>query len=134
LHFVGEKEFGPVPCLAICQDKESGKFVLYYCESDWSPVGIGASYNSVDAAKRRAERIYPGSSACWTPAEFTVADAERFLDEQFSDLRCSSLCFRAGMNGFLAKPVSPEALRAEIERIVSQTTAPRDPANLIPLA
>jgi CheY-like chemotaxis protein len=42
------------------------------------------------------------------------------------------LCFRAGMNGFLAKPVSPEALRAEIERIVSRTPAPRDPANLIP--
>jgi len=42
------------------------------------------------------------------------------------------LCFRAGMNGFLAKPVSPEALRAEIERIVSRASAPRDPVNLVP--
>jgi len=81
-------EIGRVPCLAICQDKDSVQFMLYYCDSDWKPLGI-ASYNSVEAAKRRAERIYPGSIACWVQAQFTDADADRFLKEQFSDLQCS---------------------------------------------
>jgi CheY-like chemotaxis protein len=30
-----------------------------------------------------------------------------------------TLCIRAGMDGFLAKPVSPATLRAEIERLRS---------------
>jgi len=85
LMFVDGKEIGRVPCLAICQDKDSTQFMLYYCDSNWSPVGI-ASYDSVDAAKRRAERIYPGSTACWVEAQFTEADADRFLDEKFSDM------------------------------------------------
>jgi hypothetical protein len=88
LMFVGEKEIGRVPCLAICQDKKSPQFMLYYCDSDWSPIGI-ASYDTVAAAKRRAERIYPGSSACWTDAQFTEEDANRYLEERFSASRCS---------------------------------------------
>jgi hypothetical protein len=76
LMFVGGEEIGQVPCLAICQDKDSPQFMLYYCNSDWSPVGI-ASYDTVAAAKRRAERIYPGSSACWVEAKFTEEDADR---------------------------------------------------------
>jgi hypothetical protein len=88
LQFVGEKEIGRVPRLAICQDKDSPAFMLYYCESDWSLIGI-ASYDTVAAAKRRAERIYPGSSACWVEAQFTEEDAERYLNEKFADSRCS---------------------------------------------
>ena len=81
-------EIGRVPCLAVCADKDSPEFMLYYCDSNWKPLGI-ASYDSIDAAKRRAERIYPGSNACWTQAQFTEADAERFLEEQLSEQRCS---------------------------------------------
>jgi hypothetical protein len=81
-------EIGRVPCLAICQDKGSPQFMLYNCDSDWKALGV-ASYDSVEEAKQRAERIYPGSIACWTQAQFTEADAERFLEEQFSDMRCS---------------------------------------------
>jgi hypothetical protein len=88
LMFVGGKEIGRVPCLAICQDKGSMQFMLYHCDSDWSPIGI-ASYDTIAAAKRRAERIYPGSSACWTEAQFTEDDAKHYLDEMFSGLRCS---------------------------------------------
>jgi ClpX C4-type zinc finger len=85
---VGAKEIGRVPCLAICKDKESPQVTLYCCDSDWAPIGIAAC-ETVDAAKKKAERIYPGSSPCWVEAEFTDADAKRYLDEQFSDLRCS---------------------------------------------
>jgi len=48
LFFVGGKAIGPVPCLAICQDRESSAFTLYYCDSGWSPIGI-AAYESVEA-------------------------------------------------------------------------------------
>ena len=48
LFFVGGKEIGPVPCLAICQDRESSAFTLYYCDSGWSSIGI-AAYESVEA-------------------------------------------------------------------------------------
>jgi hypothetical protein len=68
LFFVDGKEVGKVPCLAICQDKKSGKFTLYYCDQDWTLLGVAADYESVDAAKHRAERIYPGSLTRWVEA------------------------------------------------------------------
>jgi hypothetical protein len=80
LMFVGRKEIGRVPCLAICQDKESPRVTLYYCDSDWRAIGI-AGHDSVEAAKKRAERIYPGSSACWVEAHLGEDDVRRFLDE-----------------------------------------------------
>jgi hypothetical protein len=84
LMFVGYKEIGKVPCLAISEDKDSPQFTLYYCDSDWSPIGI-AGYDTVAAAKRRAERIYPGSSACWVEANFTEEEAIRHLNEILGD-------------------------------------------------
>lgn len=65
LFFVDGKEIGRVPCLAICQDKDSGLFTLYYCDRDWNLLGVATNYLTVEAAKYRAERIYPGSSKRW---------------------------------------------------------------------
>jgi hypothetical protein len=64
LLFVGGKEIGRLPCLAICQDRNSGQVTLYFCDSGWNPIGI-AVLDSVSQAKKKAERIYPGSSARW---------------------------------------------------------------------
>jgi len=88
LLFVDRKEIGPVPCLAICQDRDSPQFMLYYCDTDWRPTGI-STYGSVDAAKQGAERIYPGSIHCWVQAQFAETDAEHFRQGQFSSMRCS---------------------------------------------
>ncbi|MGC1107764.1 MAG: hypothetical protein WA876_14635 [Candidatus Acidiferrales bacterium] len=88
LMFVGDKEMGRVPCLAICADKGSAQFFLYFCDKDWSMVGV-ASYETVAAAKQRAERIYPGSSGRWMETHFTEEDGERFLEETNSFTRCS---------------------------------------------
>ena len=88
LFFVDGKEIGRVPCLAICEDKESEAKTLYFCGDDWSPIGI-APCASIEAAKRKAERIYPGSSACWLEAHFTQEDANRFVDEMWATQRCS---------------------------------------------
>jgi len=79
LFFVDGKEIGRVPCLAICQERESNKFTLYYCGGDWGLVGVAAGYESVEAAKARAECIYPGSSTRWIEAQFTDEDVSRHL-------------------------------------------------------
>lgn len=86
--FIGDKPMWRLPCLAISQDKNSPQVMLYCCESDWSPIGI-AGCNSIANAKRLAEKMYPGVSACWVAAAFTEEDRERFLEETNSDLRCS---------------------------------------------
>jgi hypothetical protein len=88
LFFVGRKEIDRVPCLAICQERDSPQVLLVYCERDWTSLGA-ASYESVADAKKRAERIYPGSLACWTEARVSEEEAERYLDELFADKRCS---------------------------------------------
>ena len=88
LVFIDGKELGKVPCLAICQKKKASKFLIYYCDNDWEPVGA-SEYDTVEAAKGRAERIYPGSSAKWIEAHFTEEDVRRYLDEIWTDLRCS---------------------------------------------
>jgi hypothetical protein len=69
LFFVDGKEIGKVPCLAICQEKNSQLFTLYYGDQDWNLFGVATNYRSVDAAKNRAERIYPGSLACWVQSQ-----------------------------------------------------------------
>ena len=81
LMYVGREKIGKVPCLAICQDKNSLElnFRLYYCDTNWVPIGV-AGHRSVDDAKRRAEVIYPGSIACWVEAHFTEEDAERHIN------------------------------------------------------
>lgn len=86
--FIGGKELGKVPCLAICQEKKASKFLIYYCDSDWEPVGA-SEYDTVEDAKRRAERIYPGSSAKWVEAHFTEEEAARYLDDIWADSGCS---------------------------------------------
>jgi len=63
--FVGGKELGPVPRLALSQLPE-GEVLLAHCDDGWEVLGV-AGYPSMGRAKRRAERIYPGVSACWVP-------------------------------------------------------------------
>jgi hypothetical protein len=86
--FVDGKELGKVPRLAICEEKKTSKFSIYYCDGDWGPIGA-SGHDSVAAAKRRAELIYPGSSAKWVEAHFTEEDVTRYLDEIWADSRCS---------------------------------------------
>jgi hypothetical protein len=81
LFFVGGKQISRVPSMAVCQDKESSLFTLYYCDTDRSVLGVASNYESVDAAKRRAERIFPGLSARWVEANFTEQDVTHYLDE-----------------------------------------------------
>jgi hypothetical protein len=86
--FDGE-EMGKVPCLAICKGKETTKFTTYCCERDWEPLAVVSASDTVETAKGRAERIYPGSSAKWIEAHFTEEDVIRYLDEIWANFQCS---------------------------------------------
>jgi hypothetical protein len=77
---VDGKELGPVPCLAICQDLDSNDILLLHCDKDWNVLGA-ACYPSIEAAKAKAEQIYPGVSACWKPTAFTEAKARDYLTQ-----------------------------------------------------
>ena len=88
LVFVDGKELGRVSCLAICDDKRLGSVVLFYCDSEWTVLGA-SGYDSVPNAKERAERTYPGVSACWVKAHVSKEEAERYQDELFGADRCS---------------------------------------------
>ena len=88
LLFVDGKELGCVPCLAICQNLNEAEVLICHCDSDWTVLGVGG-YDSVSAAKSRAERIYPGVSSCWVQAHVSESEASRYLDEMWGDQRCS---------------------------------------------
>jgi hypothetical protein len=86
--FVNGKELGPVPCLAICQGSNGDGILLLHCSRDWTVLGV-AEYPSVDEAKNRAERIYPGLSTHWIGLHVTKEEAAHYLDKAFGDQRCS---------------------------------------------
>jgi hypothetical protein len=64
LLFVNGKELGAVPCLAICEEKQSGGVLLVHCAINWEVLGCSA-HESVEAAQVRAEGIYRGISTRW---------------------------------------------------------------------
>ncbi|HYL57364.1 MAG TPA: ClpX C4-type zinc finger protein [Candidatus Acidoferrales bacterium] len=88
LILVDGRELGKVPCLVICQEAKTSKFLVYYCDIDWEASGCSA-HDSIAAAKTRAESIFPGSSAKWVEAHFTEEEVTRYLDEIWIDCRCS---------------------------------------------
>ena len=86
--FVDGRELGVVPCLAICKPSEGPSVLLFHCSDDWTVLGA-AEYTSLAEAKNRAERIYPGLSSHWIEAHVTEQEAERYLNEVWSNQRCS---------------------------------------------
>lgn len=85
---VGRQEIGRVACLAICEDRATSKFLLLFCDSEWTSEAAAVK-NSVDEAKRLAERIYPNSLSRWVETHVTEEEANRYLDEMFEGQRCS---------------------------------------------
>lgn len=86
--FVDGKELGQVPCLAICENKKLSEVLLFHCDKEWNTLGCSA-HPSVGKAKEKAERIYPGLSACWVDAWISEQAADAYLEERFGNERCS---------------------------------------------
>jgi hypothetical protein len=88
LQFVGGKELGRVPRLALCQALEGSSFFLLHCSLGWRVLG-SSEHRSRREAECRAARIYPGISALWTPTRVTRAQAEAHLAALWADLVCT---------------------------------------------
>ena len=88
--FVGGKEVGGVPCLALCEDKSVSAVavLLFLCDEESSDLGC-SGFGSVTEARDWAERTYPGISSRRVQARVPEEDAQRYLDELFGDSRCS---------------------------------------------
>jgi hypothetical protein len=78
--FKGEKEVGPVPCLAICWVGRGPGVLLLHCNRDWTVRGI-SERESLGAAKDFAEKIYPGVSSFWTDAHVKEEEAAKHLQD-----------------------------------------------------
>jgi len=94
LLFVDGEELGRVPYLAICQARNPSEVVLYFCEKGWNSVAVSV-HDSVASAKRKAERIYPGSTTRWKEAHISEEAVARYLDNFYKDFRCS-FCGKRG--------------------------------------
>jgi hypothetical protein len=82
------KEVGPVPCLAICRGDDA-EILLFHCDRRWNVLGMAGDYANINAAKQRAERIYPGISAAWVKTGFTKRQVNQYLDRIGHNLRCA---------------------------------------------
>jgi hypothetical protein len=94
LQFVDGQDIGKVPFLAISESRGPSEVLLNFCEKDWTPIAVSV-HDSPANAKRRAERIYPGSSNCWVEAKVSEAEVERYLDKMYKNFRCS-FCGKRG--------------------------------------
>lgn len=94
LLFVDGEEIGRVPLLAICQSRNKSEVVLYFCEKGWNSLAV-SMHDSVANAKRRAERIYPGSSECWEESNVSEEEVSQHLERVYKDFRCS-FCGKRG--------------------------------------
>jgi hypothetical protein len=88
LDYVGGRELGPMPCLAITEHLKDGAIHLAHCDRDWRVVAV-SEHDSVARAKRRAERVRPGASRYWRARGVSVADAKAYLARQWAGDECS---------------------------------------------
>ena len=85
--YVGGKELGPVPCLAICQNLEDDFMYLAHCDNYWNVLGASGSGTEPETLanlKESAEKAYRGISNKWQPLGISKEDAIKFealLDE-----------------------------------------------------
>jgi ClpX C4-type zinc finger len=86
--FVGDRELGRVPRLAVCEAFETGESLLLYCSEDWE-VLAAAKYDSPSRAKARAERTYPGVARCWVNAGVSREEALALSEQESRALSCS---------------------------------------------
>jgi hypothetical protein len=87
LHYVGGIDLGRVPRLALCRDLLKKEIVLIFCDRRWRIKGV-AAYASVAKAKKRAERMYPGSTAHWVDLKVSQKRAATYLARTWRNQDC----------------------------------------------
>ena len=88
--YLGDKEVGPVPCLALCQNIGGGTkdILVFHCDNDWEVLGVTGG-DTVDLAKAGAERAYRGVTAKWVEINVSVETAEAWMNENCEKITCS---------------------------------------------
>jgi hypothetical protein len=80
---VGGERVGEVSHLAICHNYSNpDDFLLLLCDADWESKGV-IGFDSVEAAKAKAERGYEGISRKWVDVEASKEELDRFLREEY---------------------------------------------------
>jgi ClpX C4-type zinc finger len=80
---VGSERLGEVPHLAICQNYGSpGDILLLFCDASWESKGVIA-FDSIEAAKAKAESGYQGISGKWVDVETSKEEIDRFLRDEY---------------------------------------------------
>jgi hypothetical protein len=85
--FVGEienlKRIGEMPCLAICSNYLApNDILLFFCNAKWESQGV-IEFKSIEEAKSKAERGYPGISKKWEESPYTIDDVNKFLRDVY---------------------------------------------------
>jgi hypothetical protein len=86
--YVGGKELGAVPRLALCQNLDEAEVMIFHCDREWNVLGTGSA-PSLSAARESAERAYSGISAKWIKSRYSREEAEKYLSESWAEERCS---------------------------------------------
>ena len=86
---VGGKWLGEVSNLAICQNFDETKIMVFHCNHEWEVLGVAAGYGSIQDAKERTERSYHGITAKWMAGGHSREDAIKYVETQFKNQSCS---------------------------------------------
>lgn len=79
--YVGGKELGAVPRLAICQQLDDDMMYLAHCDKYWTVLGAsgsGTEPETIEKLKESAENAYQGISNKWQSLGISKEDAIRF--------------------------------------------------------
>lgn len=90
--FVDGEEFGPAPCLAICQELQGSRFILLHCDRDWNVLSV-STHPTVKDAEKHANKIYPGVTEKWTTRSEGSTQTEEASETEAADIRCA-ICGR----------------------------------------
>ena len=85
----GDKLIEHVPQLAICLNlgKDIGP-LLFHCDEEWNVLGV-TGRPTIDEAKARAARNYPGVEARWVDVNTSVDEALQYYDQETNGAKCT---------------------------------------------
>jgi hypothetical protein len=88
--FVGEKELGPVPRLALCKNLSGGltDVLVFHCNEQWEVLGVSGGA-TLEAAKASAERAYRGITSKWVATGVGEDEAREWMRTNHAGHLCS---------------------------------------------
>jgi hypothetical protein len=120
--YVGGKQLGAVPCLAIARNvlHDRDEYLIFHCDRCWNSLGT-TSAASIKECKLAVERWYAGSHAKWLRTGITKREAEQQLRLAFAGQTCTFCrCIPPqvdAMLSFRGKVICDECVKAMAEML-----------------